>query len=224
MRYKLLGACVGVLFCAASSVTIPVLAQGLTHVELLALQQQLRDDGCGLTHVSGRVDAATRAAIKQCESKYPGATGGRSMLVAMQIGFGHGEPLPTLAVARSAIAGSSSAGGISGAEDDSAARGTIDLERATPVTPPRSTIPRPVTPEDTSTSNSYRPRMRDTTSMPADTFPRHDTIPSRDTLPRRDTMPTMPTMPNRDTLPRRDTIPKPDTMPHTMPHFTHSRI
>ena len=107
MKYRLLGACV-----AATCFAAPAFAQGLTRVELLGLQQQLRDDGCGVTHVTGKMDAMTRAAVKKCQSKYSGATDARSMLAAMHIGFENGNSDPTLSQARAA--GSMSAGGASG--------------------------------------------------------------------------------------------------------------
>lgn len=62
-------------------------SEGLTYTQLLALQQQLRDEGCGIDHVTGVLDAATRRAIAQCKKKY-GVTGnGRDLLIAMNIGF-----------------------------------------------------------------------------------------------------------------------------------------
>ncbi|MDQ2889980.1 MAG: hypothetical protein M3R65_05425 [Gemmatimonadota bacterium] len=112
MKYRLLGACVAAACCAA-----PAFAQGLTRVELLGLQQQLRDDGCGVTHVTGRMDGMTRAAVKKCQSKYSGATDARSMLGAMHIGFENGNADPTMAQARSG--GSMSAGGSMGSMNSS---------------------------------------------------------------------------------------------------------
>jgi len=109
MKYRLLGVCAAAFCCAA-----PVFAQGLTHVELLGLQQQLRDDGCGVTHITGRMDAMTRSAVKKCESKYSGATDAKSMLAAMHIGFENGNSDPTMAMARSGEGGSMSSGGSMG--------------------------------------------------------------------------------------------------------------
>jgi hypothetical protein len=108
MKYSLLGACAVACCCAA-----PVFAQGLTRVETLALQQQLRDDGCGSSHITGRVDATTRADVKKCETKYAGATDAPSMLAAMKIGFGNGTTDPTVANARSGEGGSMGIGGTS---------------------------------------------------------------------------------------------------------------
>lgn len=106
MKYRLLGAC-AVAFCCAA----PAFAQGLTQVEVLALQQQLRDDGCGVTHISGHMDGMTRSAVKKCGSKYSGATDARSMLSAMHIGFGNGNQDPSMSMARSGEGGSMSAKG-----------------------------------------------------------------------------------------------------------------
>ena len=117
MKYRLVGAC-AVAFCCAA----PAFAQGLTRVELLGLQQQLRDDGCGVTHITGRMDAMTRSAVKKCESKYSGATDAKSMLGAMHIGFENGNAAPTMAMARSGEGGSMSAGGMSGSMNDSMGR------------------------------------------------------------------------------------------------------
>ncbi len=112
MKYRLLGACVAAACCAA-----PAFAQGLTRVEILGLQQQLRDDGCGVTHVTGRMDAMTRGAVKKCESKYSGATDARSMLAAMHIGFENGNAAPTMGQARAG--GSMGAAGMSGSMNGS---------------------------------------------------------------------------------------------------------
>lgn len=61
--------------------------EGLTNVQLLALQQQLRDEGCGVESVTGVLDGQTRRAIAKCKKKY-GVTGnGRDLLAAMNIGF-----------------------------------------------------------------------------------------------------------------------------------------
>jgi hypothetical protein len=230
MKYSLLGACAVAVCCTA-----PAFAQGLTRVETIGLQQQLRDDGCGVTHVTGRMDAATRSAVQKCQSKYSGATDARSMLAAMDIGFGNGTPAPTLSAARSGGGGSMSAGGISGSSTDSTG-GKVDLNKATPMSP--SHAAKSPVPSQGSTNPMGVP-THDTTTTPVDTSsgvapskPPLDTIPKRDTIPTRDTVPTMPTMPRRDTMPtmpRRDTMPtmpRRDTMPKrdTMPNSTSPRI
>ncbi len=92
MKFRSVAA-LAVLCCSAA----PVFAQGgLSHVQLLALQQQLRDDGCGLQHVTGRMDATTRRAIRQCDSKYSVTSASPSaLLTAMNIGFGPNDNPPT---------------------------------------------------------------------------------------------------------------------------------
>lgn len=87
---------------------------GLGRIELIALQQQLRDDGCGVRHVTGRMDATTRAAIRRCMSRYNVTSGSAAELVdSMKIGFGPSDSPPSLATARSGATGG--AGGVSGA-------------------------------------------------------------------------------------------------------------
>lgn len=120
MNYRLLGVCAAALCCA-----VPAFAQGLSRVELIGLQQQLRDDGCGVTHITARMDAMTRSSVKKCESKYSGATDAKSMLAAMHIGFENGNQTPTLATARSGNAGGMSgsmSGSMGGSMHDSTAR------------------------------------------------------------------------------------------------------
>ncbi|HEY8163979.1 MAG TPA: hypothetical protein VIF83_00355 [Gemmatimonadaceae bacterium] len=63
-------------------------ALGLTGVQFLALQQELRDRGCGTKAVTGRADAATRRAIRVCAQRLKVANNARAVLIAMNIGFG----------------------------------------------------------------------------------------------------------------------------------------
>lgn len=63
-------------------------ALGLTGVQFLALQQELRDRGCGVRRVTGVADAATRRAIRTCAQRLSVANNARAVLVAMNIGFG----------------------------------------------------------------------------------------------------------------------------------------
>jgi hypothetical protein len=60
---------------------------GLTAAQFLALQQELRDDKCGLAHVTGRLDAATRVAIRNCARKMGVANNAAAVLVAFDIGY-----------------------------------------------------------------------------------------------------------------------------------------
>jgi hypothetical protein len=60
---------------------------GLTGPQFLALQQELRDKGCGTNHVTGSLDAPTRHAIAVCAKKLGVANNAGAVLVAMNIGY-----------------------------------------------------------------------------------------------------------------------------------------
>jgi hypothetical protein len=60
---------------------------GLTGSQFLALQQELRDAKCGLPHVTGRLDATTRIAIRNCARKMGVANNAAAVLVAFDIGY-----------------------------------------------------------------------------------------------------------------------------------------
>ena len=60
---------------------------GLTGPQFLALQQELRDKGCGTSHVTGWLDAPTRHAISVCSKKLGVANNAGAVLVAMNIGY-----------------------------------------------------------------------------------------------------------------------------------------
>jgi len=91
-------AAIAALCCMAS----PAFAQQLTRVQVLALQQQLRDDGCGIEHTTGHLDAMTRRAVEKCKSKYNVSSGGAAALLdAMNIGFGPNDHPAAMATAMS---------------------------------------------------------------------------------------------------------------------------
>jgi len=78
--------------------TVPALASaqaGLSRVHFLALQQELRDQGCGVTNVDGRYGPQTRRAIATCAKKFNSANNAAAVLAAMNIGFGPGDTPPT---------------------------------------------------------------------------------------------------------------------------------
>jgi hypothetical protein len=60
---------------------------GLTGPQFLALQQELRDKGCGTNHVTGVLDGATRHAISVCAKKLGVKNTAAAVLVAMNIGY-----------------------------------------------------------------------------------------------------------------------------------------
>jgi peptidoglycan hydrolase-like protein with peptidoglycan-binding domain len=76
---------------------VPALASaqaGLSRVSFLALQQELRDQGCGVTNVDGRFGPQTRRAIATCAKKFNSANNAAALLQAMNIGFGPNDNPP----------------------------------------------------------------------------------------------------------------------------------
>jgi peptidoglycan hydrolase-like protein with peptidoglycan-binding domain len=67
---------------------------GLNRVQFLALQQELRDQGCGVTNVDGRYGPQTRRAIATCAKKFNSANNAAALLAAMNIGFGPNDTPP----------------------------------------------------------------------------------------------------------------------------------
>src|ERR1700704_5999557 len=91
--------------------TVPALASaqaGLNRVQFLALQQELRDQGCGVTNVDGRYGPSTRRAIATCAKKFNTANNAAALLTAMNIGFGPNDNPPA---GRSGMSGDNSSGG-----------------------------------------------------------------------------------------------------------------
>jgi len=79
--------------------TVPALASaqaGLNRVQFLALQQELRDQGCGVTNVDGRYGPSTRRAIAACAKKFNTANNAAALLAAMNIGFGPNDNQPAV--------------------------------------------------------------------------------------------------------------------------------
>lgn len=77
---------------------VPALAAaqaGLSRIQFLALQQELRDQGCGVTNVDGRYGPQTRRAIAACAKKFNSANNAKAVLEAMNIGFGPNDTPPT---------------------------------------------------------------------------------------------------------------------------------
>jgi peptidoglycan hydrolase-like protein with peptidoglycan-binding domain len=79
--------------------TVPALAAsaqaGLSKIQFLALQQELRDQGCGVTNVDGQYGPQTRRAIATCAKKFNSANNAAALLAAMNIGFGPNDNPPT---------------------------------------------------------------------------------------------------------------------------------
>jgi peptidoglycan hydrolase-like protein with peptidoglycan-binding domain len=90
--------------------TIPALASaqaGLSKIQFLALQQELRDQGCGVTNVDGHYGPQTRRAIATCAKKFNSANNAAALLTAMNIGFGPNDTPPVKA---SGMSGDNSVG------------------------------------------------------------------------------------------------------------------
>lgn len=66
-------------------------AAGLTGVQFLALQQELRDRGCGNSAVTGTFDGATRHAVANCAKRLSVANNAGAVLVALNIGFSESD-------------------------------------------------------------------------------------------------------------------------------------
>jgi hypothetical protein len=79
-------------------IAAPALASaqaGLSKIQFLALQQELRDQGCGVTNVDGHYGPQTRRAIATCAKKFNSANNAAALLAAMNIGFGPTDNAPT---------------------------------------------------------------------------------------------------------------------------------
>jgi hypothetical protein len=66
-------------------------AAGLTGVQFLALQQELRDRSCGNSMVTGTYDGATRRAVANCAKRLGVANNAGAVLVAFNIGFSESD-------------------------------------------------------------------------------------------------------------------------------------
>ena len=92
-------------------IAAPALASaqaGLSKIQFLALQQELRDQGCGVTNVDGHYGPQTRRAIATCAKKFNSANNAAALLTAMNIGFGPNDNPPA---GKSGMSGDNSSGG-----------------------------------------------------------------------------------------------------------------
>ena len=102
--------------------TVPALASaqaGLNRVQFLALQQELRDQGCGVTNVDGRYGPSTRRAIATCAKKFNTANNAAALLAAMNIGFGPNDNPPAAPAGGMAGGGGGGVGASAAAEGES---------------------------------------------------------------------------------------------------------
>ena len=92
---------------------VPALASaqaGLSRVAFLALQQELRDQGCGVTNVDGHYGPQTRRAIATCAKKFNTANNASALLAAMNIGFGPNDNPPAGGTGNGMASGSNGTG------------------------------------------------------------------------------------------------------------------
>ncbi|MGZ3331721.1 MAG: peptidoglycan-binding domain-containing protein [Gemmatimonadaceae bacterium] len=90
-------------------IAAPALASaqaGLSKIQFLALQQELRDQGCGVTNVDGHYGPQTRRAIATCAKKFNSANNAAALLTAMNIGFGPNDNPPAGKTAENSSGGS----------------------------------------------------------------------------------------------------------------------
>ena len=89
-------------------IAAPALASaqaGLSKIQFLALQQELRDQGCGVTNVDGHYGPQTRRAIATCAKKFNSANNAAALLTAMNIGFGPNDNPPAGKTAENSASG-----------------------------------------------------------------------------------------------------------------------
>ena len=67
---------------------------GLTGPQFLALQQEMRDKGCGKIRITGVLDSPTRHAISVCAKKLGVKNNAGAVLVAMNIGYSDADVAP----------------------------------------------------------------------------------------------------------------------------------
>ncbi|HXC26114.1 MAG TPA: hypothetical protein VNU46_09385 [Gemmatimonadaceae bacterium] len=126
-----------------------------SRVEIMALQQELRDRGCSPGAVTGQLNAQTRHAMA-CARKDGLATGDspKAMLQSLNVGFSGEDTTETLAFLRTGTAPSPSIGGMTGGNSTGGLGGSI----GTPTTGTGgSSPPPPPTPPPTPTSGGQTP-------------------------------------------------------------------
>jgi len=114
--------------------TVPALASaqaGLNRIQFLALQQELRDQGCGVTNVDGRYGPSTRRAIATCAKKFNTANNAAALLAAMNIGFGPNDTPPAAPAGGMAGGGGGGVGASAAAEGESVKTEKKEVRHAT---------------------------------------------------------------------------------------------
>ncbi|MGI9139621.1 MAG: hypothetical protein ACR2GJ_00730 [Gemmatimonadaceae bacterium] len=118
---------------------------GLTKIELLALQQEMRDRGCGNKRAPGVMNAETRRAIRTCSQRM-NVNGARALLAAFNNGFASHDSPPPSRNDRAPVRGELGTHPVRAGETNRATPAT----RATPAVPARDGRPavpaKPATP------------------------------------------------------------------------------
>lgn len=140
---------------------------GLTKIELLALQQEMRDRGCGNKHAPGVMTAETRRAIANC-GRRAGVTGARALLQSFNNGFGNNDSPPPSRNDRGEVIGELGTHPVRAGETNRATPATPARNgmRATPATPSRQANPRAT---NTPSRNPAARTARDTSHKGHDT-------------------------------------------------------
>lgn len=93
MRWKILALLAAAAVVPAGAEAQSRASEGLSKIELLALQQEMRDRGCGNKHAPGVMNAETRRAIRVCSQRM-GVSGARALLAAFNNGFAANDSPP----------------------------------------------------------------------------------------------------------------------------------
>lgn len=119
---------------------------GLTKIELFALQQEMRDRGCGNKRAPGVMNAETRRAIRTCSQRLGVSGGARALLAAFNNGFASNDSPPPARNDRAPVMGEMGTHPVRAGEANRATPAT----RATPAVPARdgqaATPAKPATP------------------------------------------------------------------------------
>lgn len=142
-------------------------AEALSRVELLALQQEMRDRGCGNKRAPGVMNSETRRAIRTCSQRM-NVNGARALLGAFNNGFAGRDTPPPDRNDRAPVMGELGTHPTRAGEANRAMPATParDGTRATPATPSRRANPRATT---TPSRNPAMRRTRDTSRTGYDT-------------------------------------------------------
>lgn len=131
MRWKILALVAAAAVVPAGAEAQSRAGEGLSRIELLALQQEMRDRGCGNKRAPGVMNAETRRAIRTCSQRM-GVTGGaRALLAAFNNGFAGNDAPPPARNDKAPVMGELGTHPVRAGE----------ANRATPATPATRAVP-----------------------------------------------------------------------------------